>query len=57
MGVPQYRSREIAQSTLFRSHSPKRPSWKCPGYHVLYRFMATTSSLCAVLRMYHEGLA
>ena len=26
MGVPQYLSREMAQSTLLRSHSPNRPS-------------------------------
>ena len=30
-GVPQNRSRESAQSTLFASHSPKRPSRMYPG--------------------------
>ena len=57
IGVPQYRSREIAQSTLLRSHSPKRPSRKWPGYQLISRFRATMSSLCAVVRMYQDGLA
>ena len=37
MGVPQYRSREIAQSTPFRSHSPNRPSLMYSGYQLMLR--------------------
>ena len=56
-GVPQYRSREIAQSTLPASHSPKRPSWMWPGTQWICSFSATIESRTAVVRKYHEGFA
>src|SRR5688572_33271045 len=44
-GVPQYRSREIAQSTLFLSHSPNRPERISGGCHSTNSFRADISSL------------
>ena len=39
-GVPQNRSRESAQSTLFASHSPMRPSRMCAGCQSIVAFWA-----------------
>ena len=57
IGVPQYRSREMAQSTLLRSHSPKRPSLMWSGYQLIWLFCSTRSFFNAEVRMYHELLA
>ncbi len=56
-GVPQYRSREMAQSTLLRNHSPNLPCWMCSGCQLMSPLSATISSLYSVVRMYQEGLA
>ena len=56
-GVPQYRVRDSAQSTLLRSHSPYRPSLTVAGYQFVRSFCSSSLSLIAVVRMYHEGTA
>src|SRR3972149_11119856 len=43
-GVPQYRSRENAQSFTCESHSPKRPSFICSGTQLTFLFRFTSSS-------------
>src|SRR3989338_5748955 len=43
-GVPQYRSREIAQSFTSLSHSPKRPSPMCEGSQFIFLFSAINFS-------------
>ena len=57
MGVPQYRSREMAQSTLLRSHSPNRPSLMYSGYQLILPLPSTSWSFRADVRMYQELLA
>ena len=57
MGVPQYRSREMAQSTPFLSHSPNRPSLMYSGYQLILRLLAINCSFMAVVRMYQDSLA
>ncbi len=49
-GVPQYRSREIAQSMLFTSHSPNRPDPISGGFQFTAALRAIISSLNAVVR-------
>ncbi len=56
-GVPQYRSREIAQSTLFSSHLPMRPCLMCSGYQSTDSFVASRRSRSDEVAMYHDGLA
>ena len=56
-GVPQYRVRESAQSTLLRSHSPYRPSLIVGGCQFVFSFSASSRSLMAVVRMNQEGSA
>ncbi len=55
-GVPQYRSRDRAQSTLLASHSPIRPSRMCSGCQPMVWFWATSSALRSEVRMYQLGL-
>src|SRR3954464_14417885 len=43
-GVPQYRSRENAQSLTSRSHSPNRPSRICDGSQLMPSFSDTSVS-------------
>ncbi len=47
----------MAQSTLFRSHSPKRPSLMYSGYQLMVLLPLTYWSFKAVVRMYQELLA
>lgn len=54
-GVPQKRSRESAQSTLFWRKSPKRPSWMCSGNQRTARLFSMALSLFCRVRMYHAG--
>ena len=56
-GVPQYRVRDSAQSTLLRSHSPYRPCLMVAGCHVVFSFSASNWSLIAVVLMYQDGSA
>ena len=56
-GVPQNRSRDSAQSTLFSSQLPKRPAWMCAGTHLIVSLSATMRRLYAVVRMYHAFFA
>ncbi len=56
-GVPQYRSRERAQSTLFSSHSPIRPSPISSGCQSTEALCSSSRSFTAVVRMYHESRA
>jgi hypothetical protein len=53
-GVPQYRSREIAQSMLFSSHSPKRPVPISGGCQSTRALRASISSLNAVVLTNHD---
>src|SRR3989304_6027861 len=56
-GVPQNRSRESAQSMLFSSHSPNRPSPTSFGYQLIFLLFSINRSLKAVVRMYQDFLA
>src|SRR5580698_8456338 len=56
-GVPQYRVRDRAQSTLLRSHSPYRPSLIVGGCQLVFSFSASSSSLIRVVLMYQDGSA
>ena len=56
-GVPQYRSRLKAQSTLFSSQLPKRPCLMCSGTQLICSLFASSSPFFSVVRMYQEGLA
>ena len=56
-GVPQNRSRESAQSTLFRRKSPKRPSLMCSGSQCTAPLLASAASFRAVVRMNQAGRA
>jgi hypothetical protein len=56
-GVPQYRSRERAQSTLPSSHLPKRPYLMCSGCQPMPSFSRSRSSRRADVRTNHEVLA
>src|SRR3954454_16380430 len=56
-GVPQYRSRDSAQSTLLRSQSPYRPHWMVSGCQCVFSFSASNWSLIALVRMYQDGCA
>ena len=56
-GVPQYRVRDSAQSTLLRSHSPYRPCLMFGGNQLVRSFSASSWSLTAVVRMYQDGRA
>ena len=56
-GVPQYRSREIAQSLTFLSHSPNRPSPTQSGAHSTSELNFNNCSLTAVMRTNHESIA
>ena len=55
-GVPQNRSRDRAQSTLFSSHSPKRPSRMWPGCQSIPWFSSIMRGATCDVAMYHEGL-
>ena len=48
-GVPQYRSRDRAQSTLFSNHSPKRLSPTSGGSQPIFRFWLSISSFRVVV--------
>ena len=56
-GVPQYRVRDSAQSTLLRSHSPYRPCLMVGGCQLVRSFSASNWSLIWVVRMYQDGSA
>src|SRR3954470_19783819 len=56
-GVPQYRSRDSAQSTLLRSQSPYRPHWIVSGCQEVFSFSASSWSLIWLVRMYQDGCA
>src|SRR6201995_4002098 len=56
-GVPQYRVRDRAQSTLFRSDSPYRPCLMLGAYQLVFSFSASSWSLAAVVRTYQDGSA
>src|ERR1700694_1036833 len=56
-GVPQYREREIAQSTLFSSQSPMRPVFTCAGTQLVAALLAMSSALRSVVRVYLEASA
>ena len=56
-GVPQYRSRESAQSTLFSSHSPKRPAPTSGGCQSTSRLSSSIRSFTAEVRTNHESRA
>ena len=56
-GVPQYRVRDSAQSTLLRSHSPYRPFLIVTGCQFVFSFSASNWSLIAVVLMYQDGSA
>ena len=56
-GVPQYRLRDSAQSTLLASQWPYRPSLMFPGCQFVRSFSAVSSSRIAVVRMYQDGMA
>src|SRR5919106_486598 len=53
-GVPQYRSRDSAQSTLFSSQSPYRPCLMCSGYQFTDSLISRRRSFRAVVRMYQD---
>ncbi len=53
-GVPQYRSREIAQSLFSSSQLPKRPSPVSGGYQWICLLYAIISFAYAVVRMYQD---
>ena len=55
-GVPQNRSRESAQSTLFANHSPKRPSRMWAGCQSMVAFSASIFSLNSLVATYQLGL-
>ena len=55
--MPQYRSRESAQSTLLASQLPKRPCLTCGGYHCTVSFAASICALRFEVAMYQDGLA
>ena len=54
-GVPQKRSRESAQSTLFASHSPNRPSRMYPGCQSTVALAAMRSFFRVDVAMYQLG--
>ena len=56
-GVPQYRSRDSAQSTLFSSQSPYRPCLMCGGYQFTDSLTARRRSFFAVVLMYQDTRA
>src|ERR1700691_1857239 len=56
-GVPQNLVRDSAQSTLFRSHSPYRPSLIVGGCQLVFSFSASSLSLIEVVLMYQDGSA
>jgi hypothetical protein len=56
-GVPQYRSRDSAQSTLLFSQSPYRPVLMLSGYQLVFSFSASSRSLIWLVRMYQDGCA
>jgi hypothetical protein len=57
IGVPQYRSRDNAQSTLFSSQSPKRPCLMWSGYQLIVSFSRNSASLRSDVRANHVGFA
>ena len=56
-GVPQKRSRESAQSTLFSSQSPKRPCLMCSGCQPICSFSRSSASRWSDVRANHVGFA
>ena len=56
-GVPQYRSRDRAQSTLFSSQLPKRPCLMCSGCQPIRSFSRSSASRRSDVRANHEVLA
>ena len=53
-GVPQYRSRDSAQSTLFSSQLPYRPCLMWSGNQLTPSFTASSRSFTSVVRTYQE---
>ncbi len=56
-GVPQYRSREIAQSTLFSSQLPYRPCLMWSGTQFTASLTSSSRSFTAVVRAYQADRA
>jgi hypothetical protein len=56
-GVPQYRCRESAQSTLLFSQSPYRPCLTVSGCQEVRSFSRSIASRTAVVRTYQDGWA
>ncbi len=56
-GVPQNRSRDSAQSTLFARKSPNRPLWMCSGSHRIAWLFAIAFWMLSRVRMYQAGRA
>ena len=56
-GVPQYRVRDSAQSTLFRSQSPYRPYLIVGGCQFVASFCASSSAAILVVAMNQDGSA
>ena len=56
-GVPQYRSRDNAQSTLLRKKSPNRPVPMFSGSQLTSALLASASLFRAVVRMNQAGRA
>jgi hypothetical protein len=55
--VPQYRSRDSAQSTLFSSQLPKRPCLMFGGCQLMRSFSRNSGSRCSDVRTNQEVLA
>ncbi len=53
-GVPQYRSRDKAQSTLFSSHAPNRPLPTSGGCQATSAFTSSMRAFAAVVRTNHD---
>jgi hypothetical protein len=56
-GVPQYRDRDSAQSTLLVSQSPYRPCLIVSGCQLVRSFSRSNSSRISVVRTYQDGCA
>src|SRR6187401_3541528 len=57
IGVPQYRSREMAQSLFSSSQLPNRPSPVSGGYQLIFLFPSIISAAYCVVRIYQDFLA
>src|SRR3989344_2410449 len=56
-GVPQYLSREMAQSFTSESHSPNRPSRIYSGSQLIFLFSFMSLSRSSDMRIYQESRA